>query len=244
MKRRQQVSKRPAGRASGAGRSSRREPRTPWGRWAKARRDRIEARRREREKRRLERQRARQLRRLRRRQLIARSTVFIGLMGLACGIGSLVLLLLGPPYPWQALEDVARTLQLSRALEARRERWERLGIHHYTVEVEYRGQEARCGPVEIEVRNGEIVNPPGPSEAHWFPASVCDRQLDLLTIEGAFEWLEQELGQFRPGRTYLYATFDPDFGYLTILRAGVYGEDPPRCCQEATWSNLRPLNDE
>jgi hypothetical protein len=220
-----------------------REPWTPWGKWAKARRERVERRKREREQRRADRRRARQLRRLRRRRLTARGAVFLGLIVLACVVGGLVLFLLGRPYPWEAIGDTARVLELSNTLDERRERWQRLAVRHYTIEVSYTTDEARCGPVIVEVRDGEIVEPPTPAEGHWFPAKTCDKMLDTLTIDDAFVWLDHELENVRPGSTNLSVDFDPDFGYPTHARADTYEDDRlPGCCWEATWHDLRPLD--
>lgn len=246
MPRRQQPRKQKPGKRSTRSKKSAapREPWTPWGKWAKARKERIERRQREQEKRREQRRRARQLRRLRRRRLAARGGIFLGLLGLACGIGFLVLMVLGRPYPWEALRDVTKALQLSQTLAESRERWENLAIRHYTVEVEYTAHQVRCGPVTLEVRGGEIVRSPRPDQTHWFPREVCDSLAGSLTIEGAFDWLDRQTQQFQPGRTYLHAEFDPGFGYLTYVEVGVYGDErPPDCCWTVTWRNLRLLND-
>lgn len=246
MSRRKQARKKGAKKRSGRSSkpASQREPWTPWGKWAKARRERIEQRRKERENRRKQRRRKREKRRLRRRLLATRGIVFLGLVGLTCGIGLFVLLFLGRPYPWEAVRDVIELMQLSQALSERRERWESLAIHHYTIEVAYMEGQTRCGPVMLEVRNGQVVDPPGPDRLHWFPAEVCDALLTSLTVEGAFERLDRQLSQFQPGESYLQATFDPGFGYLTDIEVGIYSyERLPGCCWSVTWRNLRLLTD-
>ncbi len=220
------------------------EPWTPWGKWAAERRRRKEQRQREREKQRAERQRARMLRRMRRRRLTARGAVFIGLMVLACGIGGVVLVLLGRPYPWEALGDVTGVLRLTRSLPEHRARWESLAVHHYMVEVEYIAGETWCGPAVVEVRNGHIVELPSPAETHWFPSQVCDSLLESLIFEDVFDWLQGHLDHFVPGGgSYIHITFDEDFGYPTYAEVGVYGAEVPGCCWRATWRDMRPLVD-
>jgi hypothetical protein len=68
--------------------------------------------------------------------------------------------------------------------------------------------------------------------------------LPSFTVEGAFVWLRTELSTFAPGQTYLHATFDPDFGYVTRIEAGDYRTDEPDCCWTVTWANMRLLPDE
>lgn len=222
-----------------------REPRTPWGQWAKARRERREKKVREREARLAERRRARQLRRMRRQRLTARSAVFLGLGALACGIGAAVLMLLGRPYPWESVGDVTAVLQLARHLPERQARWESLAVNHYTVEIEYIDEDGTwCGPALVEVRSGRIVTPPSPAETHWFPAGACDGLFDNLILERAFGWLERQVEAYRPGRTFITAQFDPDFGHPVHAEAGVYGEMGPGCCWTVTWRDMRPLADE
>ncbi len=222
-----------------------REPWTPWGKWAKARRERRERKAREREARRAARRRARELRRMRRRRLTARGIVFLALLVLACGIGGLVLLLLGRPYPWEAVGDVTEVLRLSRLLSERRARWESLAVYHYVVEIEYTDTSgAWCGPSTIEVQAGQIMDLPSSRDTHWFPPETCAALFRDLIPDHAFEWLEQQLARYRPGETYLSIRFDPDFGYPVYAEAGVYGEPAPGCCWKVTWQALRPLYDE
>lgn len=224
--------------------SASREPWTPWGKWAKRRRERIATRKREREERRATRQRARMLRRMRRRRFLARGGVFILLFVFACMVGLLVFVLIGQPYPWQSLHDMTTVLRITRELEANQARWASLSIEHYTVEVEYRAGEVWCGPVALEVKAGAVVNTPAPSDTHWYPTSDCDQALQIMLITGAFEQLAAEIKRFTPGDSYLNATFDPDFGYITFIEAGVYADDDqsPDCCWQAAWQSLRPIN--
>ncbi len=220
-----------------------REPWTPWGKWARARRERIARREREREERRVLRRRARELRRIRRRRFLARGGVFLLLGLFACGIGGLVLVLLGRPYPWQSLRDVAVVLEISSSLEEHRARWESLGMDHYRVEVEYRAGSIWCGPATIEVREGRVAVAPSPATAqHWFPPDTCDALLERLVPDNAFDWLEDKTEQFTPGQTYLRARFDQDFGHPVEASGGSYDDETPDCCWRAVWADLRPLN--
>jgi hypothetical protein len=244
---RKRQAKKKARKRSSKGRRTRkktakRDPWTPWGKWAKARRERIARKKREREKRREDRQRARQLRRLRRRRVTARGAIFLGLVALACVIGGLVLVLLGRPYPWEAVDDTAEMLALSRRLAERHARWDRLAVHHYTIEVSYTAGQVRCGPITLEVQDGRVLDPPTATGGHWFPEETCDALLDSLTVEGAFDWLQGQMADFRPGSTYLTVEFDPDFGYPVDAERGVYGDQFPGCCWRATWRDLRPLD--
>jgi hypothetical protein len=229
-----------------------RKPWTPWGKWAKARRERIERRQREREERRLQRKQARRRRRMRRRIRIARGVVFLGLIVLAVGIAGLVFLAIGRPYPWDMVEDVVRAQEIGQALDDQQARWEGLGITYYTVEIAYRKGTIRCGPAVVEVSQGRILSQTGQGDTHWFPPETCDALLDALLIGESYNWLTEQLNAFRPGRTYLYVEFDPDFGYPTHANGGVYErsfiyvstDDPPGTRWEVTWQDLRPLEEE
>lgn len=221
------------------------EPWTPWGKWAKARRERIEHKKQEKEERRRQRIQARQIRRMRRRLVVTRGTVFLGLIIFACIIGLAVTLLLGRPYPWESLRDTNQALLISQTLSERKARWESLAVHHYTVDIEYKdeGSEIWCGPANIEVKDGLVINPPTPVDTHWFPLDTCNALLDSLIIEQSFDWLDNQLTQIKPAQSYLRASFDPDFGYPVRAEAGVYQDPEPGCCWVVTWQNLRPIDD-
>jgi hypothetical protein len=229
-----------------------RDPWTPWGKWAKARRERIERRQREREERRLRRQQARRRRRMRRRVRIARGFVFLGLIVLAFAIAGVVFLVIGRPYPWDMIEDVVRAQKIGQALGDQQARWDSLGITHYTVEITYQKGATRCGPAVVEVGAGRILDQTERADTHWFPPEDCDALLDALLIGESYDWLTGQLDAFRPGRTYLYVEFDPDFGYPTRANGGVYEssliyvstDDPPGTRWDVTWRDLRPLDEE
>jgi hypothetical protein len=222
---------------------SERDPWTPWGKWAKRRRERRERRRREREERKRQR-RLRWQRRVRRTRLFTtRSVVFVGLGLFACLIGLLVILVIGQPYPWQTFNDVTSSIQALRQLEDNQDRWQSLGITHYTIEVEYVAEGAICGPVRLEVRDGQIVDPPEEGDL-WLPAETCNQRLTVLTVEGAFGQLDTLLGDFSPAIDSLRVQFNEEFGYVSWIEAGTYADDPPaNCCWRAEWSGLRPIND-
>lgn len=224
-----------------------REPWTPWGRWAKRRRERKEQKRQERAERKRQRQDARRKRWARRRLITTRGAVFIGLGVLACAIAGGVILLLGHPYPWETIAQVRQVLQLNEELESQRQRWESLAIDWYEVEIEYTDdQETWCGPVLVEVRDGEIQDVPSPDDTHWFPPERCAALFDDLMIDPAYDWLKARVTEFQPATRSLMMTFDETFGNPTLAEAGVYdAEDtPPGCCWRVTWQNLRPLYDE
>lgn len=229
-----------------------RDPWTPWGKWAKARRERIERRQREREERHLQRQQARRRRRMRRRIRVARGFIFLGLIVLAFGIAGLVFLAIGRPYPWDIVEDVERAQQINQALDDQQARWDSLRITHYTVEISYQKETTRCGPTVVEVSRGRILSQTRQGDTHWFPPETCDALLDALLIGESYNWLTRQLNAFRPGRTYLYVEFDPDFGYPVRASGGVYEhsliyvstDDPPGTRWEVTWQDLQPLEEE
>jgi hypothetical protein len=216
------------------------EPWTPWGKAAKARRLRKERRQREHEDRRQQRQHARQRRRTRRRTLTLRGLAFVGLMLAACLVGFVVLLLLGRPYPWEALQAVDKTLALNHELEANRSRWEALAIDHYLIEVEYSdGEGVTCGPGDIEVEDGEVVATPRGTEAHWTPRRTCDAIAERLAVDAAYGWIDESLEDYHPGETRFEVAFDGVFGYPTVAEQGTYGDPTPGCCWRASWRNLR-----
>jgi hypothetical protein len=222
-----------------------REPWTPWGKWSKRRREEAERKRIEREERRREEQRQSVLRRLRRKQITLRSVVFVGLMVFACLIGFMVLLLLGRPYPWEAFSDVTSAMTISTDLENKRQRWNELGIDHYTVEVSYSSGATRCGPVVIEVENGQIVTDPLRNAEQWTPREVCSMLVDKFTVEVAFQWMDDELGVLSPGDTYLRASFDPILGYPHLLKGGSYDllvSGSADCCWQVEWKSLQPID--
>jgi hypothetical protein len=222
-----------------------REPRTPWGKWSKRRREEAERKRIEREVRRREKQRQSVLRRLRRKQITLRSVVFVGLMVFACVIGIMVLLLLGRPYPWEAFSDVTSAMRLSTELENKRQRWNELGIDNYTVEVSFSSGATRCGPVVIEVENEQIVAAPSRNAEQWTPREVCSMLLDKFAVEAAFQWMGDELGTLSPGDTYLRASFDPILGYPRLLKGGSYDllvSGSAKCCWQVEWKSLQPIN--
>jgi hypothetical protein len=222
-----------------------REPWTPWGKAARARRERKARQQREREQRKMERVKARQLRRMRRRLITARGFVFLILLILTCAIGGIVLLLMGRPYPWEALADVNEMQQFSQTLEENRARWESLGIRHYAVEITYQDDSGTiCGPAVVEVRDGTIEEKPSARDTHWFPADDCDRLLDNLTIDRAFDWLDEQSTLYRPGQTDFDVTFDPDFGYPIRAQTNAYDEPVEGCCWTVTWAGMRPLFDQ
>jgi hypothetical protein len=224
---------------------SQREPWTPWGKWSKRRREEQERRRIEREERQRQKQRAKEVRRLRRRRVTLRSSVFLGLMVLACFIGFLVLLLLGRPYPWEAFSDVTSAMTLSEELENKQQRWNELGINHYTVEVTYSSGATRCGPTTLEVRNKQIIGNTARQAEQWTQQEVCSKVLTDITIEGAFEWIDRELLALQPGEMYLRASFDPIIGYPTLLKGGDYhllAAGTADCCWQAEWKSLQPID--
>jgi hypothetical protein len=222
-----------------------REPWTPWGKAVKARRERKARKQAERERRKMERIEARRLRRMRRRLIAARGLVFLILLITTCAIGGIVLLLMGRPYPWEALADVSEMQQFSQTLDANRERWESLGIRHYTIEIHYQDDGGMiCGPAVVEVRNGIIEDRPSARDTHWFPADDCDRLLDHLVIDNVFGWLDEQSALYRPGQTDFEVSFDPDFGYPTWAQTSSYDEPVDGCCWTVTWSDMRPLFDQ
>jgi hypothetical protein len=222
-----------------------REPWTPWGKAAKARRESKARKQAERERRQLERIEARRVRWTRRRLITARGLVFLILLIITCAIGGIVLLLMGRPYPWEALADVNEMQQFSQTLEENRERWESLGIRHYLVEIQYQDDSGTiCGPVTVEVRDGIVEDNPSARDTHWFPADECDRLLDNLTIDNAFGWLDDQSALYRPGQTDFEVTFDSGFGYPNRAQTGAYGEPAAGCCWTVTWADLRPLIDQ
>ncbi|NDJ34221.1 MAG: hypothetical protein GYB64_06100 [Chloroflexi bacterium] len=221
-----------------------REPWTPWGKWLKRRRERIEQRRQQREERRRQKQLARQRRWQHRRLVATRMLVFVGLGVFACGIGMAVILVIGRPYPWQTYQDVTASIRADRALPEHRERWQSLGIEHYTITVTYRTQEAVCGPVTLEVDAGRIVDPPAADDLTWFPESVCDARLADLTVNGAFEWLNAVIGDFRPGIDSLRIEFNEAFGHPVYAEFSVYdNEAPADCCWTVEWRDFQPILD-
>ncbi|NDJ54127.1 MAG: hypothetical protein GYB68_13740 [Chloroflexi bacterium] len=223
-----------------------REPWTPWGKWRKRRQEAKARREREREERRRQRELARMRRERRRRILTARGAVFIGLMGFACLIAFAILALLGRPFPWEALIDVAQVQQIDNLTQQTEERWDSLGISHYQLDVEYidHNSDTHCGPVTIEVRDGEVVNDPGPDAGHWFPIAACEGILSEMTVEGAFTRVQRASNDYLPGTTRLRATFDTEFGYPTWAEAEVYDEEDrlDGCCWTFTWQNLQPID--
>ena len=224
-----------------------REPWTPWGKWAKRRRERREKKRQDRAERKRLRQEARRKRWARRRLVTTRGLVFIGLGVLACAIAAGVILLLGHPYPWETVNQVRQVLQLNEELEAQRQRWNSLAIDWYEVEIEYTdNQETWCGPVFVEVRDGEIQDAPSPDDTHWFPAERCTELFDDLIIDPSYDWLKKRVSEYQPATRSLSMTFDETFGNPTLAEAGVYDAENtmPGCCWRVTWRNLRPLYDE
>jgi hypothetical protein len=221
-----------------------REPWTPWGKWLKRRRERRERKQQERQERRQKRQEARRKRWARRRLITTRGLVFLGLLVLACTIGGLVILLLGRPYPWESVSQVRHVLNLTDQIDSQRERWGSLGIDHYQVEIEFTDQdETWCGPVTIEVQDGDIVNMPSPDDAHWFPAERCTELFGNLIIDQSFTWLEKRVSEYQPATSFLDIAFDDSFGYPMRAEAGVYDQDDrtPECCWQVSWRDLRPL---
>jgi hypothetical protein len=222
-----------------------REPWTPWGKAAKSRRERKARKQAERERQKMERIEARRIRRTRRRLITARGFVFLILLIVTCAIGGIILLLMGRPYPWEALSDVSAMQQFSQTLKENRERWESLGIRHYLVEIQYQDDSGTiCGPVMVEVRDGIVEDKPSARETHWFPADECDKLLDDLTIDRAFDWLDEQSALYRPGQTDFEVTFDPDFGYPRWAQTSAYDEPVAGCCWTVTWANMRPLIDQ
>lgn len=219
-----------------------REPWTPWGKWLGQRREARQKRKQERIDRREARRRARQLRRLRRRRFAMRSSTFLILLTLACGIGLIVLLLLGQPYPWQAVSDVVMMLDLRGTIDENEARWQSLAVTSYRVEVTYRdeAQGIRCGPGEIVVIDGELFASPDPTQAHWFPVEECDRIVRGLTIDNSFDTVRAAADEFVPGRNMVQTAFDTEFGYPLLLSVQEYNPDrgTPGCCWSAEWDNL------
>lgn len=220
-----------------------REPWTPWGKWLKARRERRRRRQEAREAHKEARRKARQRRWMRRRRLTARSLVFMMLMLLACGIGLAVQLIIGRPYPWEALQSVGEAVGVSHRLPERLARWESLAVEHYTVEIEYMDNaDVWCGPAVLEVQRGRIVDAPSPGSTHWFPAQRCDDLMQQLIPDNAFDWLNAQLDSYTPGETMLSVEFDAEFGYPVSAQRAVYtDEEPPGCCWQVTWRDLRPV---
>lgn len=224
-----------------------RKPWTPWGKWLKRLRERRERKQQERRERRQKRQEARRKRWARRRLITTRGLVFLGLLVLACTIGGLVILLLGRPYPWESISQVRHVLDLTDRIDSQRERWESLAIDHYQVEIEYTDQdETRCGPVTIEVQDGDIVKMPSPDDTHWFPAERCVQLFGNLIIDQSFVWLEQRVSEYQPATSFLDIVFDDSFGNPVRAEAGVYDQDDrtPECCWQVSWHDLRPLYEE
>src|SRR5574341_69820 len=214
-----------------------REPWTPWGKWLKRRRDRIEQKRREKEERRRLKQEAARRRRLRRRRVTARGMTFLLLMAVACSVGFLVLAFMGRPYPWEALRDVTSVMGSTQTLDERQQRWESLAVRNYWVEVTYVEGNTQCGPAVLEVRNDAISTLPPAQAQQWSPLDECNAIAERLAIDGAFRWLAQEIQAFQPGNTYLHMEFDKDFGYPAFAESGVYEavDFTPGCCWRAAW---------
>ncbi len=223
-----------------------REPWTPWGKWLKQRRKARQKRKQERTDRREARRRARQLRRMRRRRFAMRGSTFLVLLIFACAIGLIVLLLLGQPYPWQAVSDVVMMLDLRGTIDENEARWESLAVTNYRVEVTYRDetQGIRCGPGQIVVTDGELLAWPDPTQANWFPVEECDRIVRGLTIEHSFDTVRAAADEFVPGRNVILTTFDAEFGYPLSLSIEEYNPDraTPGCCWYALWDNLELID--
>lgn len=226
-------------------RTPEREPWTPWGKWQKARHERRERRRQAREARRIARQQARIHRRRRLQLLTLRPLVFMLLLLLSCSVGLIVQLIIGPPFPWVAIRDTARTVHVVQDLEGRQARWQSLALDHYTVEFEYTdNMGVWCGPGEVEVREGRVVRVPNRARIHWTPAAECSRLVQQLTPDNAFDWLRGHLREYVPGQTVLTAEFDGEFGYLVRAAQSTHGDETPGCCWEVTWRNVQPALDD
>jgi hypothetical protein len=221
------------------------EPWTPWGKWQKARQERRERRRQAREARRIARQQARIRRRRRLQLLTLRPLVFVLLLLLSCSVGLIVQLVIGPPFPWVAIRDTARTVHVAQELESRQARWQSLALNHYTVEFEYIDNAGVwCGPGQIEVQDGRVVRVPDRADTHWTPPAECSRLVRQLTPDNAFGWLRGHLREYVPGQTVLNAQFNGEFGYLTWAAQSTHREETPGCCWEVTWQNVRPVLDD
>jgi hypothetical protein len=134
-------------------------------------------------------------------------------------------------------------MRLSQTLASQQARWDSLAIRHYVINVSYTSGDTICGPAAIEVREGRVIGEPGRGADHWFPGEVCDDLLNRFTIDGAFHWIDDEVGAFLPGQMRLRAGFDPVFGFPTSVERMTYGGMPTAdCCWEASWRNLQPLN--
>lgn len=210
-------------------------PWTPWGKWARAR----QQRRSEREKARSERRQIRQLRRLRRKGYFQRALVFSGLLLSTCLVGTLVMIMIGRPYPWETFADVRRASEISHQLDANQARWESLSIRDYTIQVEYSHGNQRCGPSTIVVREGRVAVEE--SKRHWGISDRCKELFDTIGVDDSFTWLDTLLAGFEPGSERIGASFSSEFGYITSIEVRAY--DVPRsvCCWRINWSNLSPL---
>jgi hypothetical protein len=166
-------------------------------------------------------------------------------MVLACGIAAAVFLLLGHPYPWEALADMNRVQRLETALADNQRRWNSLAVQDYMVEIEYADNaQTWCGPVRVEVRQGQLVAPPTPAETHWFPPDSCESVFENLAVDAAFDWLAVQLENLQPGQSTLEVSFDPEFGYPSEAVLRVYRHETPGCCWHVTWRSLEPVYDE
>ncbi len=216
-----------------------REPWTPWGKWAKRRRERKEQKRLAKIKRKEEHIRRRRLARLRRRMLMARGSVFVLLFGLGVVVVFIVLTLLGRPYPWESVRDLSRLQDIQLELPEQQSRWQSLAVNHYRIEVTYnRNDDIACGPAILEVRDSEIIDMPDNDDEAW--SQACSRLVANLTIESAFGLLNEEVNIFEASSTILQASFDQDFGYLTLISVDRYDERSSGCCWQATWNELQP----
>jgi hypothetical protein len=69
--------------------------------------------------------------------------------------------------------------------------------------------------------------------------------LDKFAIEGAFQWIDDELGALSPGDTYLRASFDSILGYPDSLKGGSYdllASGSAECCWQVEWKSLQPID--
>lgn len=216
-----------------------REPWTPWGKAAKRRRERKERKRLERIERKNERIRRRQLARLRRRRFMARGGVFIFLFGIGLIVAFVVLTVLGRPYPWESVRDLSRLQSIQLALSDSESRWESLAVGSYQITMMYtRNDSVSCGPAVIEVEDGEVVRTPEQDDEDW--SRACDQLINDLTVDAAFDLLDEQIQTFEPSATILDARFDQDFGYLTMLTVDRYDERDEGCCWTASWSDMQP----
>ncbi len=150
-----------------------------------------------------------------------------------------------PAGPVHIIENFFELSRIRSELKVAEERWQSHQVVDYDIDLEGSAF-SKCfiyytSHATLHVRNGELITVTAPSGrtisdvADWLKTCQYD---DYLTPQ-MFKDIEQSMNARDPSQSYLYVSFDPEYGFVISYQSGCYLESD--CGVTLKFSNFQPI---